>query len=446
MKVELLAPAGDLERLKIAFTYGADAVYLGGNLFGLRANAVNFSLEEIKEGVIYAHNLNKKVYVTVNIVLHDKELDLLDDYLKSLSEIGVDAIIISDLGIIPVAKKYNLDVHISTQQSTLNKEAIKFYQKLGVTRVVLAREASKEEIEDNIKTGMEIEIFIHGAMCASYSGRCVLSNYLTNRDANRGGCSQICRWDFDLIGDGKLVKGEKNFTFCSKDLMLLKHINEIIDMNVTSLKIEGRMRSIYYIATVISIYRKVIETTYKDFKLNNEYYKSLFKNIFFKTAKKTNTHCTLKSFGFIDICGEKIFFTKPTLWDVSSDDNIFLSETFESIIDIENDMDCKEYRAFVINNNLLSISRSYIDYPTEIPNEVKTFIKEQIEKTSSINEFPNSYVLDVGQMIIDNKEVIDIIEYNQITSSGLEVCNLLVDNLINYNKSKRKEKILIKKN
>lgn len=194
------------------------------------------------------------------------------------------------------------------------------------------------------------------------------------------------------------------------------------------------------------IYRKVIETTYKDFKLNNEYYKSLFKNIFFKTAKKTNTHCTLKSFGFIDICGEKIFFTEPTLWDVSSNDNIFLSETFESIIDIENDMDCKEYRAFVINNNLLSISRSYIDYPTEIPNEVKTFIKEQIEKTSSINDFPNSYVLDVGQMIIDNKEVIDIIEYNQITSSGLEVCNLLVDNLINYNKSKRKEKILIKKN
>lgn len=259
MKVELLAPAGDLERLKIAFTYGADAVYLGGNLFGLRANAVNFTLDEIKEGVLYAHKLNKKVYVTVNIVLHDKEIDLLEDYLKSLSEIGVDAIIISDLAIIPIAKKYNLEIHISTQQSTLNKETIKFYQKLGISRVVLAREASKEEIIENVKTNMEIEIFIHGAMCASYSGRCVLSNYLTNRDANRGGCSQICRWDFDLIGDNEIIKGNKNFTFCSKDLMLLKHINEIIDMNVTSLKIEGRMRSIYYIATVISIYRKVID-------------------------------------------------------------------------------------------------------------------------------------------------------------------------------------------
>lgn len=259
MKVELLAPAGDLERLKIAFIYGADAVYLGGNLFGLRANAVNFTLEEIKEGVIFAHKLNKRVYVTVNIILHDKEINLLDDYLKSLSEIGVDAIIISDLAIIPIAKKYNLEIHISTQQSTLNKEAIKFYKKLGVTRVVLAREASKEEIEENVKTGMEIEMFIHGAMCASYSGRCVLSNYLTNRDANRGGCSQICRWDFDLIGDNQIIKGDKNFTFCSKDLMLLKHMNEIIDMNVTSLKIEGRMRSIYYIATVISIYRKVID-------------------------------------------------------------------------------------------------------------------------------------------------------------------------------------------
>ena len=260
MKPELLAPAGDLERLKIALLYGADAVYLGGNLFGLRANAVNFTLDEIKEGVSFAHKLNKKVYVTVNIVLHNKELKFLKDYLISLDKIGVDAIIVSDPAVISIAKENTgLDIHLSTQQSTLNVEAAKFYKKLGVTRIVLGRESTKEDIQLMLKTGLEIEIFIHGAMCASYSGRCVLSNYLTNRDANRGGCSQICRWDFNLNNGNKELKGDKNFTFCSKDLSLLKHIDERCDMGVTSLKREGRMRSIYYIATVVSIYRKVID-------------------------------------------------------------------------------------------------------------------------------------------------------------------------------------------
>ena len=261
MKPELLAPAGDLERLKIALMYGADAVYLGGNLFGLRANAVNFTLDEIKEGVEFAHNLNKKVYVTVNIILHNKEIKFLKDYLINLDKIGVDAIIVSDPAVISIAKENtNLEIHLSTQQSTLNYEAAEFFKQLGVTRIVLARESTKEDIEIMKKTGLEIEIFIHGAMCASYSGRCVLSNYLTNRDANRGGCSQICRWDFDLYDSNKnLIKADKNFTFCSKDLSLLKHINTICDMKVDSLKIEGRMRSIYYIATVVSIYRKVID-------------------------------------------------------------------------------------------------------------------------------------------------------------------------------------------
>ncbi len=274
MKPELLAPAGDLERLKIACLYGADAVYLGGSLFGLRANAVNFTIEEIKEGVEFAHKLNKKVYVTVNIVLHNKEVKFLIDYLKQLDKIKVDAIIISDLTVLELAKKHtNLEVHISTQQSTLNYEAVEHFKDLGVTRIVLGREVSKEEIETIQKVGLEIEIFIHGAMCASYSGRCVLSNYLTNRDANRGGCSQICRWDFDLLDENKnIIKGSKNFTFCSKDLSLLKYIKEICKMQITSLKIEGRMRSIYYIATVVSIYRKAIDEVYaKKYTYNLEY-------------------------------------------------------------------------------------------------------------------------------------------------------------------------------
>lgn len=262
MKPELLAPAGDLERLKIALLYGADAVYIGGSLFGLRANAINFSLEEIEEGVKFAHNLNKKVYVTVNIVLHNKEVKFLIDYLKQLDQIGVDAIIVSDMTVVDLAKKHtNLEIHISTQQSTLNYEAASFLKELGATRIVLGRELSEQEIKEiKDKVDVELEIFIHGAMCASYSGRCVLSNYLTNRDANRGGCSQICRWDFDLKEkQGKELKGEKSFTFCSKDLSLLRKIPNIIELGVTSLKIEGRMRSTYYIATVVSIYRKVID-------------------------------------------------------------------------------------------------------------------------------------------------------------------------------------------
>lgn len=284
MKPELLAPAGDLERLKFALLYGADAVYLGGQLFGLRANAINFTMEELKEGVKFAHNLNKKVYVTVNIVLHNKEIKFLIDYLKQLDEIKVDAIIVSDLTVLDLAKKHtNLEVHISTQQSTLNYEAVEYLKDLGVTRVVLGRETTKEDIEIIKKVGLEVEIFIHGAMCASYSGRCVLSNYLTNRDANRGGCSQICRWDFDLLDENKnIIKGDKNFTFCSKDLSLLKHINEICDMGVTSLKIEGRMRSIYYIATVVNIYRKAID----DYYSKNYVYNSSYENILSRVANR----------------------------------------------------------------------------------------------------------------------------------------------------------------
>ena len=264
---ELLAPAGDLERLKIAILYGADAVYIGGPSLGLRANASNFTLEEIKEGVMFAHKYHKKVHVTVNIALHNKEIDGLLDYLKALEKCEVDAIIVSDPTIMQLAlKNTNLDVHVSTQASTLNIEAVNFFEKLGVKRIVLGRETSYEEIKSIIdNTNVEIECFIHGAMCAGYSGRCVLSNFLTARDANRGGCSQICRWDFNLLDQkqNKLV-GDKDFTFCIKDLSMLKYIPKMIDMGISSFKIEGRMRSIYYIATVVSIYRQVIDKYLSD--------------------------------------------------------------------------------------------------------------------------------------------------------------------------------------
>ena len=283
-KPELLAPAGDLERLKAALLYGADAVYIGGT-FNLRANANNFSLEEIQKGVVFAHKLNKKVYVTVNIAMHNKELNKIQEYLINLDNINVDAIIVSDPAIIEMAKKTNLEIHLSTQASTLNKEAIEFWKNEGVTRIVLARECTKEDIID-IKQNqkIELEVFIHGAMCASYSGRCVLSNFLTNRDSNRGGCSQICRWDFDLYDNDKYLEGEKPFTFCTKDLSMAKHIPELMNIGVDSLKIEGRMRSIYYIATVVKVYRKLIDDYYHNSQ--NYEYNLKYENILRQVANR----------------------------------------------------------------------------------------------------------------------------------------------------------------
>lgn len=267
-KIELLAPAGNLEKLKFAFMYGADACYIGGRNYSLRANATNFSLEEIKEACTYAHSINKKVYVTVNIVFHDEDTEGITEYLKKLSEYKVDAIIVSDPFIIDIINnnKIDLKIHISTQASTLNYETVMFWKSLGVERVVLARELSKNEIKEIIdKTGVEVETFVHGAMCSSYSGRCVLSNYFTNRDANRGGCAQICRWEFPLY-DSKMNKIESDtmFTASSKDLMMASNIKEIIEVGITSLKVEGRMRSNYYVATVINTYRNIIDDYYNN--------------------------------------------------------------------------------------------------------------------------------------------------------------------------------------
>ena len=264
-KVELLAPAGNLERLKIALLYGADAVYFGGRNYSLRANAKNLDISEIEEACKYAHGLGKKVYVTVNIVFHTEDTLGVTDYLKDLERCGVDAIIVSDPLIIDIVKdnKINIPIHISTQYSSVNIETVKFWKSLGVERVVLGRECSRDEIKDIIdKTGVEIETFIHGAMCSSYSGRCVLSNYFTNRDANRGGCAQICRWNFDLIKDGKKIDNDIKFTMCSKDLCMLEYLTDMIDIGIKSLKVEGRMRSIYYIAVVINNYRRAIDNYY----------------------------------------------------------------------------------------------------------------------------------------------------------------------------------------
>lgn len=257
-KIELLSPAGDLERLKVTLLYGADAVYLGGKLYNLRANATNFSLEDLKEGCQFAHKLGKKVFLTLNIVFHNEDILGVNDYIRDVVEAGIDAFIVSDLAIIRYIKQHypQVEVHLSTQASTMNYESALFYKSMGVDRIVLARELSKDEIKEIIdKASIDIEVFIHGAMCTCVSGRCSLSNYVTNRDANRGGCSQVCRFAF-TTDDGS------NFTMATKDLNMARYVSELIEMNVTSMKVEGRMRSLYYLATVIGAYRKIIDNYY----------------------------------------------------------------------------------------------------------------------------------------------------------------------------------------
>lgn len=260
--IELLSPAGDLEKLKFALHYGADAVYIGGQDYSLRANAKNFSKTEMLEAVKYAHSLNKKIYVTVNIIFHNEELEGLKDYLLYLDKINVDGIIASDITVMKLHKKLNLklELHISTQASISNSEAALFYKDLGAKRLVLARECSEEDIK-KIKeaTNLDLEAFIHGAMCTSISGRCVLSNYCTNRDSNRGGCAQICRWEFDYLNKNKEKITETPFSMTPKDLNMVPFIERMINAGVNSFKIEGRMRSIYYIATVILVYRRLID-------------------------------------------------------------------------------------------------------------------------------------------------------------------------------------------
>lgn len=272
-KIELLSPAGDLEKLRIAYLYGADACYIGGKDYSLRANANNFSTNEIKEAVSFAHNLGKKIYVTLNIIFHNEDLEGVTKYLKELSKANVDAVIISDVFLIDIIKKEtpNLKIFLSTQDSVTNKESVKYFMNKGVSRVVLARELTKDEIKEIYdETKCELEIFLHGAMCTSYSGRCVLSNYFTNRDSNRGGCCQVCRFCFNLDKDK-----EPKFQIATKDLNLSKFIKDLIEINVTSLKVEGRMRGTYYLATVNSCYRNLIDAYYS----NNQDEKLIERNI-----------------------------------------------------------------------------------------------------------------------------------------------------------------------
>jgi len=274
-KIELLAPAGDLEKLQFAIIYGADAVYIGGQVFGLRASAKNFSFEDMEKGVKFAHDRGKRVYVTLNIIPHNDDLQELYDYLKKLKDLDIDAVILSDPGTLMYVKEYapDLEVHLSTQANNTNYMSANFWYKQGIKRIILARELSfKEirEIREKTPEDLELESFVHGAMCISYSGRCLLSNYMAGRDANRGECAHPCRWKYYLVEEKRpgeyvpVFEDEKGtYFFNSKDLCMINHIPELIDSGLSSLKIEGRMKSIYYVANTVRVYRKAIDEYYK---------------------------------------------------------------------------------------------------------------------------------------------------------------------------------------
>ncbi len=294
MKFELLAPAGDKEKLETAFYYGADACYFAGKRWGLRAFSDNFQNDELEKYIQYAHKLAKKAYITVNIQAHNDDFVGLSDYLQFLEKAGADAIIVSDAGILSLAKQVvpNLPIHLSTQACASNKYSAKFWADAGATRIILARELSLNEIaeiRDYIPKEVEFEAFVHGAMCISYSGRCLLSNYLANRDSNRGQCVQACRWQYKIrevsrSEDNELeIQEDNNGTYIlnSKDLCMVNHIDDMVKAGVTSFKIEGRMKSNYYVATVVNTYRRVLDLFEKDpknFKPNSQWVEELEKS------------------------------------------------------------------------------------------------------------------------------------------------------------------------
>lgn len=274
-KIELLAPAGDLEKLKTAIIYGADAVYIGGEKFGLRAASKNFTDEQMKEGIEFAHSRNKKVYVTCNIIPHNMDFNGVEEYFKSLEDLGVDAIIVADPAFMSIAKSVvpNMELHLSTQANTTNYITADFWHKQGIQRIVSARELSMKEIKQ-IKEKcptLEVEMFVHGAMCISYSGRCLMSNFMTNRDANKGACAQPCRWNYSLVEEKRpneyfpVEQDERGtYFFNSKDLCLIEHTKEIIEAGVDSMKIEGRIKTAYYVAVVVRAYRMAIDSYYEN--------------------------------------------------------------------------------------------------------------------------------------------------------------------------------------
>lgn len=342
---ELLAPAGDLEKLKVAILYGADAVFIGGERFSLRSRASNFTLEDIREGCSFAHRHKAKIHVTCNIVMHNADTDGLIEYLKALEDCGVDCIIASSLTVLQLVLRHTrMEAHVSTQQSTCNADAVGFYAAMGVQRVVLARELSLSEIATIKKASkVDLEVFIHGGMCVSYSGRCMLSNNMTNRDANRGGCAHSCRWCYDLIEHGQPVNSSgEYFAMSSKDLCALRAVPQLMDMGINSFKIEGRMKSLHYIATVVNAYRRLIDEYKATRKIRNF---AVYEEAIGKAENR------LTSTGFL--------FHEPTIFEQLYDLNLTVpTKEFVGIVlsyDEETQLVCVEQRNYFLPHSTLEV-------------------------------------------------------------------------------------------
>lgn len=379
-KVELLAPAGDLEKLKIALMYGADAVYLAGEAFGMRKASKNFNEEQLKEGVKFAHNLGKRVYITLNIIPHNDDLEGLEEYVEYLVDIDVDAVIVSDPGIYSIVRSVSkdLEVHLSTQASVTNYQTVRFWEQMGVKRIVLARELSLDEIrkiKDEVPN-MDLEVFVHGAMCISYSGRCLLSNYMTGRDANKGDCAQACRWKYNLVEEKRPGEyypieetNEGTFIYNSKDLCMIDSIPDLVNSGVNSFKIEGRVKTQYYVATVIRSYRLAIDAYY-----NNEYTPELAEYLLNEIKKSSHRDFTK---GF--------FYNKPT-----EDDQLYTSSSYTR------------------NYDFVGIVLDY-DENTKIATieqRNRIFKGDRLEVFGPEKDF---YEFEVGTMINDEGEEVDVV-------------------------------------
>ena len=400
-RVELLVPASSLEVLKEAVIFGADAVYIGGDVYGLRAKAKNFSSDDMRKGVEFAHERNVKVYVTANILAHNEDLPLAYEYFEELKDIGVDALIISDPGVFSIAKEVwpEVEIHISTQANNTNYGTYNFWHKLGAKRVVSARELSMDEIKElrnNIPDDLEIETFIHGAMCISYSGRCLLSNYFTGRDANHGECTHPCRWKYHVMEEQRpgeylpVYENERGtYIFNSKDLCMIEHIPELIDAGIDSFKIEGRMKTALYVATVARTYRKAIDDYLEDpnlYEKNMPWYLDQISN------------CTYRQFttGF--------FFGKPTHESQIYDNNTYIREyTYLGIVG-----DCKDGLYRIEQRNKFSVGETIeVMKPNgdNIEVEVKRILNEKGTEVESAPHPKEVLWIDLG-MELDKYDIL----------------------------------------
>ena len=374
-RVELLAPAGNMEKLKSAFHFGADACFIGGNAFNLRGMSSNFNNKELKQAIDYAHSLGKKVYVTLNIFAHNAEIEYMPRFIKKLEEYGADAAIVADLGVFQLVREYapNLRIHVSTQANNTNWMSVKTWKEMGAKRVILAREMSLNEIKKIREKvpDVEIEVFIHGAMCMTYSGRCLLSNYFTGRDSNRGICAQDCRWNYKVIAEGHEETGahdiieneDGTFMFNAKDLCTIEFIDKIIEAGVNSLKIEGRMKSIYYNSTVVKQYKRALDSYYSgSYKFDEDWLKEL----------KTISHRQYSNGFFLGPTTEK---------DQNYKTGLSYSQTYRLIANVLEKVDTNRYKIQIRNQVFATQELELVRPESEVVKfKVKNFFNTKKEK------------------------------------------------------------------